>query len=37
MLLDLLGEKNPRFYSGFPETHGYFERLRHIGKNVHDH
>lgn len=34
MLLDLLGEKNPRFYSGFPETHGYFERLRHIEGRV---
>ena len=31
MLLDLIGEKNPKFYSGFRETHRYFERLQQIG------
>ena len=30
ILLDLIGEKNPRFSSGFPETHRYFERLQRI-------
>lgn len=30
ILLDLIGAKNPRFYSSFPSTHGLFERLQRI-------
>ncbi|XP_028398840.1 glutaminyl-peptide cyclotransferase-like [Dendronephthya gigantea] len=33
-LLDLIGEKNPKFYSGFPKTHRYFERLVYIEKRL---